>query len=71
MPLRLSAVEKYGGRNDKRGGAARADETRNGGMNDPEERSRGIETLIAEAVAKIKPTEPFRLAKQAARRNRN
>ena len=37
MPLRLSAVEKYGGRNDKRGGAARADETRNGGMKDREE----------------------------------
>jgi hypothetical protein len=31
----------------------------------------GMETLIAEALAKIKPTHPLRLAKQAARRNRN
>ena len=28
-----------------------------------------METLIAEALDQIKPTEPFRLAKQAARRN--
>jgi hypothetical protein len=33
--------------------------------------SMGMETLIAEALAKIKPTEPLRLAKQAARRKRN
>jgi hypothetical protein len=35
------------------------------------DKSRGIVTLIAEALAKIKPTEPYRLAKQAARRKRN
>jgi len=33
--------------------------------------SRGMETLIAEALAKIKTTEPFRLVKEAARRNLN
>ncbi len=32
------------------------------------ERSRIMETLIAEALAKIKATEPLRLAKQAVRR---
>ena len=30
-----------------------------------------METLIAEALAKIKPTDRLRVAKQAARRNRN
>ena len=56
--------KKYEGRSEKWGGAARADDTRNGEMPDREERSRGMETLIAEALAKIKPTEPFRLAKE-------
>ena len=35
------------------------------------DRSRGIVTLMAEALAKINPIEPLRLAKQAARMNRN
>jgi hypothetical protein len=35
-----------------------------------EENSRGIETLIAEPFAKIKATDPSRLAKQAARRKK-
>ena len=48
--------KKYEGGSEKWGGAAKADETRNGGMKDREERSRGMETLIAEALAKIKPT---------------
>jgi hypothetical protein len=30
-----------------------------------------METLIAEALDQIKPTEPFRLAKQAARSKRS
>jgi hypothetical protein len=55
--------KKYEGRSEKWGGAARVDEPRNGGMQDREERSRGMETLIFEALAKIKP---FRLANQAA-----
>ena len=31
-------------------------------------RSRGMEALNAEALAKIEPTDPLRIAKQAARR---
>ena len=34
------------------------------GMKDRDERSRGIEILIGHAFVMIKPTEPFRLAKQ-------
>jgi len=30
------------------------------------DKSRGMETLTAEALAKIKPPEPLRLGKQAA-----
>jgi hypothetical protein len=33
------------------------------------DKSRGMETLMTEALAKINPTETFRLAKQAARKN--
>ena len=33
-------------------------------MKDRDERSRGIEILIGHAFVMIKPTEPFRLAKQ-------
>jgi len=35
------------------------------------DKSRGMETLMAEALAKINPTETFRLAKQEAWRKRN
>ncbi len=41
------------------------------GIKDREDKSSGIEILIAEAFAKIKVTEPLRLAKQALRRKRN
>ena len=40
-------------------------------MKDLEDKSRGIVTLVAEVLAEIKPTEPLRLAKQAAHRKRN
>jgi hypothetical protein len=33
-------------------------------MKDRVERSRGMQTLIPEALAKVKPTDPLRLAKQ-------
>jgi hypothetical protein len=36
------------------------------GMQGREERSNGIEIHIADAFAIIKPTEPFKLAKQEA-----
>ena len=41
------------------------------GIKDRDERSRGMEIHIAEAVSKIKLTEPLGLAKHAVRRNRN
>jgi hypothetical protein len=39
------------------------------GMKNRDERSREWEILIAEALAKIEPTDPLRLAKPTARRN--
>jgi F0F1-type ATP synthase epsilon subunit len=41
------------------------------GIKDRDDRSSGIEILIAEGLAKINPTDPLILAKQAVRRNRN
>ena len=41
------------------------------GIKDRDERSRGVEILMTDVFTKIKPTEPFRLAKQVMRRNRN
>jgi hypothetical protein len=40
------------------------------GMKGRDERSRGIEILIVDAFVIIKPTTPFKLAKQEARRKR-
>ena len=36
------------------------------GINGRDDKSSGIEILMTEAFAKINPTDPFRLAKQAA-----
>jgi hypothetical protein len=36
-----------------------------------DDKSSGMEILMAEAFAKINPTDPLILAKQAARRKRN
>jgi hypothetical protein len=36
------------------------------GINDRDDRSSGIEILMTDAFAKIKPTDPLTLAKQAA-----
>ena len=41
------------------------------GIKDRDDRSSGIEIHIAEALAKINPTDPLIFAKQAARRNLN
>ena len=41
------------------------------GMNDRDERSRGIEIRIADAFTMLKPTAPFKLVKHLVRRNRN
>ncbi len=41
------------------------------GINDRDERSRGIEIRIADAFAMIKPTLPFKLAKHTVLRKRN
>ena len=40
-------------------------------MKDRVDKSMGIVTRIADAVARIKPTEPLRLAKREARKKRN
>jgi hypothetical protein len=40
-------------------------------MKDRDDRSSGIEILMDDAFAKINPTDPSILARQAARRNRN
>ena len=44
---------------------------RGSGIKGREDRSSGIEIRMADALAKIKPTDPLKLAKQAARRNLN
>jgi hypothetical protein len=41
------------------------------GIKGRDDRSSGIEIRIADALAKINPTDPLILAKQAARRNLN
>ena len=41
------------------------------GIKGLDDKSRGMEILIADAFAKINPTDPLILAKQAARRKRN
>jgi hypothetical protein len=41
------------------------------GIRGRDDRSSGIEILMTDAFAKINPTDPFRLAKQAERRRRN
>jgi hypothetical protein len=37
---------------------------RESGIKDRDDRSRGIEILMTDAFAKIKPTDPFKLAKK-------
>ncbi len=44
---------------------------RGSGIKGRDDKSSSIEIRIAEALAKINPTDPLILAKQAARRNRN
>ena len=48
-----------------KGGAARPYETRKWNEG-PSSEVKGMETLIAEALAKIKPTDPLRLAKSTS-----
>jgi len=43
---------------------------RGGGIKNLDDKSSGMEILMSEAFAKIKPTDPLILAKQAARRKR-
>ena len=70
MPLRQIAEEKGRGKGLEAVGRLERIK-RDSGINDREERSRGIEILMVDAFAKIKPTDPLRLAKQAARRKQN
>jgi hypothetical protein len=41
------------------------------GIKGRKDRSSGIEILMADAFAKINPTDPLRIAKQVARTKRN
>ena len=67
MPLRQARRKKYQGRGEKRRGVTRTDEVRKWDARPRGEVTRrGIETLIAEALANIKPTDPVRLAKQTS-----
>ncbi len=43
---------------------------RGGGIKGLDDKSKGMEILMAEAFAKINPTDPLILAKQATRRKR-
>jgi hypothetical protein len=55
----------------RRGGTRRELKRRGKGMKDHVDKSMGIETLIAEVLAGIKPTESLRLANREARKKRN
>jgi hypothetical protein len=53
-------------------GVTRLDRMKRGnGIKGRDDKSSGIEIRIAEALAKINPTDPLILAKEAARRNLN
>jgi hypothetical protein len=53
-------------------GVTRLDRMKRGnGIKGRDDRSSGIEIRIAEALAKINPTDPLILTKKAARRNLN
>ena len=58
---------KHGGKSTREGGkrgvGRRERMKRVNGMNDPDERSRGIEIRTADAFTMIKPTAPFKLVK--------
>jgi hypothetical protein len=59
-------------REGARSGVTRLDRMKRGsGIKGRDDRSSGIEIHIADAFAKINPTDPLILAKQAARRNLN
>jgi hypothetical protein len=59
-------------REGAKSGVTRLDRMKRGsGIKGRDDRSSGIEIRIADALAKINPTDPFILAKQAARRNLN
>jgi hypothetical protein len=66
VPLRRSAAVGGGGDGCWRRGAGQWERRKRGrGMNGREERSIGIETRRPEALARVSPTEPLRLEKQA------
>jgi hypothetical protein len=53
-------------------GVARLERMKHGsGIKDRDDKSSGIEIRMADDLAKINPTDPLLLAKQAARRNLN
>ena len=72
MPLlRQIAEEKRRGK-ELRGDGTRLERMQHGsGIKRRDDKSNGIEIRMTDALAKINPTDPLILAKQAARRNLN
>ena len=73
----IASMKKSNRRGEKtregaRSGVTRLDRMKRGsGIKDRDDRSSGIEIRIADALAKINPTDPLILAKEAPRRNLN
>jgi hypothetical protein len=64
VSFRQSVEEIRLGKEYEEGGTRRERMKRGRSMKDRVDKSRGMETLIDETFAKIKPTESLRLAKQ-------
>ena len=62
--------EKVRGKGLENGVSRREQMKRGRGMKGRDERSRGIEIHIADALIMIKPTTPFRLSKHTGRRQK-
>jgi hypothetical protein len=67
----LSQSSRYGHQQPSSDSGCTGHRLSDDGMKDRVYRSMEMETLIAETLVKIKPTEPLRLANEAARRNLN
>ena len=71
VTLRQNMEEKFRGKELKNGVGGREHMKRDRGMNDRDERSRGIEIHTTDVFTMIKPTSPLKLVKHEALRKRN
>ncbi len=68
----LDRTRREKDREGAKGGVWRLERMKRGsGIKGREDKSSGIKILMSDAFAKMNPTEPLRLGKQAARRKRN